>query len=200
MPSVKQVSRGAQRAVARVADASALAMTGRFAAQRQSLRSLPDDIRPSIFFPVWIVCGVACALLISIADSSNQALYTRLERHGVTVSAVVTRTEPSNHGIVYYRFAADGRTHSAADSADSPNPPVEQIKPGDRLHVVYDGRDPEYSCACDPRELAKASAWWRQLIGGLFLASIIALIIAASVKRAMDRRGKHGTGPVAAPG
>jgi len=200
MPGVKQLSRGAQRAIARVADANAPAVNRRFAAQWQSLRTLPDDIRPRIFLPVWIVCGVACAVLMSFAESGNQALYSRLERHGVVVSATVTSTELSNHGIVHYRFAADGRTHFAADSPDSPNPPVEHIKPGDRLHVVYDARDPKSSCACDPRELAKASTWWRTLIGGLFLASIIALLIAASIKRALDRTHGRGPGPVSAPG
>jgi hypothetical protein len=111
----------------------------------------------------------------------------------------VTRTEPSNHGIVYYRFDADDRTHFSAAPADSPNPLVEEIKPGDHLHVVYDSRDPEYSCACDPRELAKASTWWRRLIAGLFLAAIVSLGIAASIKRALDRRRGQGTGGLAAP-
>lgn len=148
MARARQVGRGVQRAIARVADVGAPTVTRRFAGQWRSLQALPDDIRPRIFFPVWIVCGVVCAVLISIADSGNQNLYTRLERDGVVVSAVVTRTEPSNHGIVYYRFDADGRTNFSAAPADSPNPLVEQIKPGDHLHVVYDLRDPEYSCAC----------------------------------------------------
>jgi hypothetical protein len=58
---------------------------------------------------------------------------------------------------------------------------VEQLEPGDRLHVVYGAPDPGYSCARNPKELAKSSAWRRRLIGGLFLASIISLAIAASI-------------------
>ncbi len=199
MRRVKRVSRAVQQAVESVAGVSTPAMTRRLAAKWQPLRTLPDDIRPRIFFPVWIACGVACALLISVADSSNQAFYARLERSGVVVSAVVTRTEPSNHGIVGYRFVADGQTHFAAAPADSPNPAVEQIKPGDRLHVVYDARDPKYSCACDPSELTRASDWWRRLIGGLFLGAIVALVLSVSIKRTIDRRRAQVAGPVAGP-
>ncbi len=129
------------------------------------------------FLLIWLGCGVIGALLISAMDHSNQALYSRLEHHGVAVNAVVTGTQPSNHNTVFYSFVADGRTYSSSDVSWPPNPEASQLAVGDKVYVVYDARDPNVSCACDPRAAAVPAQWWRRLIAGLFLGSIIAVVI-----------------------
>lgn len=146
------------------------------------------SLRPGVFIPLWVVCGLIAAVLISVMDHSNQVFYSRLIERGVVVDARVTRTEPSEHDTVYYSFPADGKTFESASPADSPNPEASQLKSGDRLRVVYDARDPHASCACDPRQLAAPSAWWRRLIAGLFLGSIVAVVLAMSLQRRLEVR------------
>jgi hypothetical protein len=148
----------------------------------------PPLIRTSILIPVWIACGVAGAVLLSVLDSSNQTLYSRLEKHGVVVAAIVTSTEPSNHNTVYYSFTARGKRYASGDRASPPNPDASKLAPGDHVHVVYDVRDPNYSCACDPRGSAKPSAWWRRLLGGLFLGSIVSVVITLNIQRMLHKR------------
>jgi hypothetical protein len=113
------------------------------AAKRSSYPAWLSGIRASVFIPVWIVCGLIAAVLISVADHSNQVIYSRLVRQGVVVHATVTRTEPSNHGAVFYSFVADGRTFESGAASNRPNPDASELKPGDRIHVVYDARDPK---------------------------------------------------------
>jgi hypothetical protein len=165
------------------------------AAKRSGYPAWLSGIRASVFIPVWIVCGLIAAVLISVADHSNQVIYSRLVGHGVVVHATVTRTEPSNHGAVFYSFVADGRTFESGAASNRPNPDASKLKPGDRIPVVYDARDPNVSCACDPRELAASSVWWRRIIGGLFLGSIVALVLTVNIQRRLDRRRGRAHSP-----
>jgi hypothetical protein len=139
--------------------------------------------RGVVFVAVWLVCGVLAALLISVVERPNQALYSRLQRHGVVVAARVTRTEPTNHNTVYYSFVSGGRRYLSSDRSDPPNPIASRLAPGDHVHVVYDALDPSVSCACDPRREASSAQWWRQLIGGLFLAAIVAVVVTLGIER-----------------
>jgi hypothetical protein len=162
-------------------------------------RPLLTSIRPGIYIPVWIVCGVIAAVLVSVLDHSNQVIYSRLVKHGVVVKAIVTGTEPSNHNTVFYSFTANGRTFESGDFSDPPNPDASKLKPGDRIHVVYDARDPNVSCACDPHQPAAASAWWRRLIAGLFLASLIAGVLTLNIQRRLDMRRSRRNSPAGRP-
>ena len=158
------------------------------------MRRWPTDIRASIFVPTWIVCGTISALIIFVGEQSNDAFYSRLEKHRVVVKATVTRTEPSNHNTVFYSFTAGGKTFASSSGDDPPNPLA--LKPGERIHVVYDAGNPSYSCACDPRAETASSVWWRVLLSGLFLGSIVAVVLTVVIQRRLDTRGAHGNAQV----
>jgi hypothetical protein len=59
------------------------------AAKRSSYPAWLSGIRASVFIPVWIICGLITAVLISVADHSNQVIYSLLVGHGVVVHATV---------------------------------------------------------------------------------------------------------------
>jgi len=83
-------------------------------------------------------------------------------------------------------------TFESGGSSGPPNRDASKLKPGDRIHAVYDAQDPTVSCACDPRQLASSSVWWRRLIGGLFLGSIVAAVLTLNIERRLDRRRSRG--------
>ncbi len=145
-----------------------------------------------IFIGVWIVCGAFGALLLIGLDYRNQATYSQLEQHGVAVMARVTGTEPANHNTVLYSFVANGKTYSSGDRSELPNPYAGQLSVGDRVHVVYDRLNPTVSCACDPHRAAAPSRWWRRLLAGLYIGSVIAVVITLGIRR---RREREGAGP-----
>jgi hypothetical protein len=140
-----------------------------------------------VFVGVWLACGAVASIAISALDHSNQKVYAQLERHGVVVAATVTRTDPSNHNTVYYTFTVDGQTYNSADRAWPPNPEASRLAVGGSVYVVYDSRNPTISCACDPHAAAIPNQWWRRSITGLYLGSVIAVVITISVYR--RRRG-----------
>jgi hypothetical protein len=146
------------------------------------------------FAVIWLACGIVAALGISALDSSNQRAYSELEQHGLVVQATVTATDPGNRNTVYYSFIAHGQTYESGDRAWPPNPEASQLKVGERIHVVYDSRNPNVSCACDPHQAAAPSAWWRRLIAGLFLGSIVAIVLTIRITKGRDWRPTRGVG------
>jgi hypothetical protein len=58
------------------------------------------------FVCIWLLCGVIGAVVISALDSSNQTLYSELEHHGATATAVITATDIQDQGAVFYSFDA----------------------------------------------------------------------------------------------
>ena len=158
------------------------------------MRLWPTSIRASVFLPTWILCGAILALIISVAEKPNQGFYSQLEKHGVAVKGTVTRTEPSNHDMVFYAYTADAKTFESSSAAGPPNPST--LRPGERIHVVYDARDPSVSCACSPRAEGASYAWWRLVLIGLFLGSIVAVVLTVNIQRRLDVRGGRGNGQV----
>jgi hypothetical protein len=137
-----------------------------------------------------VLATCAICILVGIGafgrfDASNQRLYARLNEHGVVVNAVVTDTYLQNHNTACYSFIAGGVSYGSCDFLDPPNPPASELAVGDSLYVVYDATDPNYSCACDPYQLA--TAWWRCLLLGVGVGCAAALLITLGLQRL--RRG-----------
>lgn len=137
---------------------------------------------------VWTVLTVLAATVMGALDWSNQQRYLALIHHGATISATVTRTDPADHNSVYYTFSTGGERYSSADSSEQPNPSAGALRVGQSLAVVYDVRNPNVSCACDPRDGARAGAWWRQLLGGAFVSSVVAVVITLGRRRRWRNR------------
>jgi hypothetical protein len=148
------------------------------------MRELPGPVKVVVLFVVlWVACGLVGTAALTAADASNQRLYSTLIKRGVQVDATVTRTEPQNHSTVFYTFVADGVTHSSSSVSWPPNPAASELSIGDDLYVVYDSADPSTSCACDPQKAAVPNELWRRLISGLFLGSVIAVVITSALVR-----------------
>src|SRR3954447_18163765 len=136
---------------------------------------------------VWIVCGLVATAGITALDYSNQKQFSALKERGVVAHATVTRTDPGNHNTVYYSFVANGTVYNSGGPSDPPNPVASQLSPGQPLHVVYDSSDPNVSCACDPYDEALSNVWWRRILAGMFLASVISVVITANIVRRRTR-------------
>jgi hypothetical protein len=134
---------------------------------------------------IWVACAAVATLVIHFGmDTQDRSISNALEKYGVTVEALVTKTDPGDHNTVYYAFtASDGRPYRSASAAEPPNPDASQLRVGDRIHVVYDRRNPHLSCACNPRENYKGTQWWREAFGAFFVTSIIALALTFMVTR-----------------
>lgn len=151
------------------------------------LERLNDRRILAAWIGIWLGCGVIAAVAIGLLDHSNQADLHRLDRYGVVVQARVTGTRPRDHNTVVYSYEVGGRTYADGSFAHPPNPEARELSVGDRIHVVYDARDPSVSCACNPRDEAKASQWWRRLIAGLFLGSLVSLVIVLNLEPRLTR-------------
>ncbi|HTQ69578.1 MAG TPA: DUF3592 domain-containing protein [Solirubrobacteraceae bacterium] len=158
------------------------------------MRPWPSSIRASLFFPTWILCSAILALILSVAEQPNRGFYSRLQEHGVVVKGTVTRTEPSNHDMVFYSYTADGKRFESSSAAGPPNPST--LRPDERIHVVYDARDPSVSCACSPVAEGASYAWWRLGLIGLFLGLIVSVVLTVNIQRRLDMRADRGNGQV----
>jgi hypothetical protein len=136
-----------------------------------------------VFLALWLTTGSIAALVSSAMDYSNQHVYQRLHDYGVQTRATVTRTDPADHNGVEYTFTVGGRRYTGGWFSDPPNPPAGELSVGGPVIIVYDSRDPSISCACDPADSVKANDWWRRLLGGLFLSSVVSVVITVSVHR-----------------
>ena len=58
--------------------------------------------------------------------------------------------------------------------------------------MVYDPMDPNVSCSCDVHEAAVAGEWWRQFLAGMFLGSVIAVVITAWLAKRRHYSATHG--------
>jgi hypothetical protein len=163
---------------------------------RTTPSSLPSSARAgrvaalvALFLTLSTLFGGGWWLLSQWGDGRFRAL----AEHGQRISATVTRVEPQNHNTVYYKYYAEGRPYDSDGNAWPPNPEARDLKPGDKILVVYDVRNPGVSCACNPQELyLKRPAIIYLLIPG----SLISLPITALVGVQVMRRRKSVPGPL----
>lgn len=100
-----------------------------------------------------------CLVLGHAAVSGNVSLYRDLTRNGVASVARVVRTEPKNHGAVFYEYRVNGRQYEYGGPSRGYNPDVENLAIGDSLEIVYSRVNPARSCACHPEtELRRNSS------------------------------------------
>ncbi len=123
---------------------------------------------------IWLLLGGVVGTAIWARDRS---LGSKLRAHGVTTLATVTGIEPVNSNTVFYRYVVNGRIYDSGYFGDGPEGDARHLKVGQRIHVVYDTHDPSASCYCDVAILAKSADWWRSLLPGLFIASVVAVLI-----------------------
>ena len=131
----------------------------------------------------WIVLGSIAALLVWVVNGGDRSLGSRLRAHGVTTLGAVTGTDAANHNTVFYRYVVNGRTYQSGYFGDGPEGGANQLAVGERVHIVYDSEAPAESCYCNVSLLSKSSDWWRALIAGLFVTSVISVIIALTIYR-----------------
>jgi predicted nucleotidyltransferase len=111
------------------------------------------------------------------AERSEGRVFRALAERGVRTTAVVV-SEPQNHDLLRYRFAAAGKTYQASpyDTADADRHPV-----GSAVEIVYDPRHPTYTCTCNPQEYVGAFTAARTLLVGACLAVALSPIPVAIV-------------------
>jgi hypothetical protein len=63
---------------------------------------------------------------------------------------------------------------------------------GRKRPAIGDERVENGVVACDPRQQAASSVWWRRPIGGLFLGSIVAAALTLNIQRRLGRRRSRG--------
>lgn len=110
-------------------------------------------------------------------DQSNQSQYSALAEFGVGTTATVTGTEPRNHNTVHYTFQVDGTTYATGSFARPPNPSAGELRVGDTIRIVYDPRNPEDSCACDPDDSVQRVNLVGAFLGGLVLGVLPAAFV-----------------------
>ena len=139
-----------------------------------------------------VVGGVLALGLVNVLASSEQRMDVRLASSGSAVDGTVTGSFPLEHGSIEYKFEAAGRSFSGAGHVSGSNPRPAQLRPGDKVRIVYDPTDPQVSCACSPRDdldNARRNNLALALFGG-FAAGVIAFM--ALTKRAMTK-AIHGS-------
>ena len=100
---------------------------------------------------VWAVCAVAVAGAVYELSTASNWQGFRLHDHGVSVSATVVKLSPAQHnGLVYQFTAADGQRYQVGGYADGREGDAAHLSVGQRITVVYDRRNPQTSCYCDP--------------------------------------------------
>ncbi|KAA2254488.1 hypothetical protein F0L68_30370 [Solihabitans fulvus] len=153
-----------------------------------SVRQRGDFARDLVvaFVAAWVLVTAALVDLHMTSHPSavaEQALY----EHGIHSEAVVTETEPENRNTVHYEFHAAGQTYARVGSADPPNPLARELSVGNRIRIVYDSRDPNQSCACEPRKYSTEL----DVVGIVIRSTIVAIVVGptvALVRRARRRR------------
>lgn len=141
-----------------------------------------------------------CLVLAHAVVSSNVSLYKDLARNGVKATAKVVRTEPTNHGSVFYEYRVNGREYQYGGPYSEPNPDLESLAIGDRLEIVYSRVNPGKSCACRPEvELRRNSSLMWPFGWGFTIFSTLAVINQWSA-RAHSPEGGPAAEPQILPG
>jgi hypothetical protein len=128
-----------------------------------------------------LLLGVGAYLILAVVmwfglGSLNLSRYRRLATEGVPVEATVTATECHNHGVVRYKFQADGHTFAGIGQPGAGNPSCDALKAGDQLAVWYVPADPTVNRPGDPTarlENEEASVWIASTIMPAFLVAIV---------------------------
>lgn len=149
------------------------------------MRSRPNRAEPlaDVLSPrmaVIVALGIMFAMagfftvIVFTANQSDRSQYGALAEFGVGTTATVTRSEPQNHGATDYTFEVAGKTY--ASGGLSP-PGASDPRVGDTIQIVYDPRDPNDSCACDPDDKVRPPNLVTSFLAGLTAGGILAAFV-----------------------
>jgi hypothetical protein len=143
----------------------------------------------ALFAVIWTLLALVDTLVIHALDRPQQSDLVRIAAHPITTRGLVTLSESSNHDSFLYRYRVGQHSYTGGSYPQARvQPEAASLHVGQALSVVYDGRDPALSCACDPGVSADQNHWWQVLIAGLFLTSIVAVVATLAAARQMTRR------------
>lgn len=100
----------------------------------------------------WLVLALVVALGIG---SLNWSGYRRIASRRVSSEAVVVELLPDVHNTVRYEYAHGGRIFQGQMQSWPPNPPLEQLRVGQRLVIYVDPARPEKSVLGDPAPILR---------------------------------------------
>jgi hypothetical protein len=101
------------------------------------------------FLLFYAVTATAIALLMG---RSNWLSYYRLNHDGITIQALVTKTDCADHATFSYRFVVGGQSFDGRGGDGNGNPPCGSLKPGDQVQVVYLAAVPHTNLPGNPQE------------------------------------------------
>ena len=122
----------------------------------------------AILFLIWIVATMSFAFAGSAI--LNVDTYYLLTTRGIQTEGVVTDTDPQNHRTVHYSYTVNQQSYSYGGFSGDINRRFEDIKPGDKVPVVYDSLRPDVSTLGDPSDQL------RPLINGTVFISLFPTI------------------------
>ncbi|MFF2554390.1 DUF3592 domain-containing protein [Nocardia sp. NPDC058058] len=136
-----------------------------------SARRIPTVLAVA-FFAAWIGLGPVVAWQMS---EPELGIFRNLDEQGVRTAATLIESQPRNHNTVVYMFSVNGKWYLSRDSSRGTNPPAKELTSGSTIQIVYDRRDPNSSCSCDPgAELKLRSATALRAAIGVDVIGVIA--------------------------
>lgn len=117
----------------------------------------------------WVLLS---ALIVTVLGSHGWLDYRRLIARGVETKGTVVDLYPKNHRHVRYRYEVAGNSFQGIMSSWPPNPPMEQLSPGNDVVVYYDPERPHISALGDPKPIFDNETIYI-LIGALIFPSLI---------------------------
>jgi hypothetical protein len=131
-------------------------------------------------FLLWLVV-TASAALAGVAILNVRDTY-HLKTRGKQTEGVVTDTDAANHRVVHYSYSVNQQNYRWGGYSGDIHRQFEDIKPGDRVPVVYDSLRPEISTMGDP------AVELRSLTNGVIFISLIPTVVLLSYVVQMRRR------------
>ncbi len=104
---------------------------------------------------IWLVLALGIGFC---TGRRNLRKYYHLSVRGLQGEATVLQLQPEIHQTTIYRYQAGGKTLQGQGQSDSPNPPLEQLRVGQRVIAYYDPLDPATSVLENPTALLKNEA------------------------------------------
>jgi hypothetical protein len=107
-----------------------------------------------LVFLLWLAATTAAALagvaILNVEDAYH--LTTRAKQ----TEGVVTDTDAANHRVVHYSYSVNQQTYRYGGFSGDIHRRFEDIKPGDKVPVVYDSVNPQVSTMGDPVDELKS--------------------------------------------
>jgi len=121
---------------------------------------------------LWLVATAATAIagvaILNVEDAYH------LTTRGSKTEGVVTDTDAANHRVVHYSYSVNQQTYSYGGYSGDIHRQFEDIKPGDKVPVVYDSLNPQVSTMGNPADQ------FRSLTRGVVFISLFPTVLLLS--------------------